>query len=111
MPNSIYMHIEVNTIEIGDYNIGISKGKSINCGKIVTSFFFEFYTFEKNRNYQSHGKTIIIIRIIIMLFCARQQANICRSAYIFILKTVYQINLCTVKNVMKFTICLLFNVA
>ena len=47
MPNSIYMHIEVNTIEIGDYNIGISKGKSINCGKIMTIFFLILYIWKK----------------------------------------------------------------
>ena len=42
------------------------------------------YTFEKISNYHSHGKTINIIRIIIMLFCARQGAKICRSAYSYL---------------------------
>ena len=31
------------------------------------TIFFQRYTFKKISNYQSHGKTIIIIRIIIML--------------------------------------------
>ena len=47
------------------------------------TIFLQFYTFEKISNYQSHEKTIIIIRISIMLCCARQGANICRSAYIY----------------------------
>ena len=44
------------------------------------TIFFQLYTFVTISNYQSHGKTIIIIRII-MLFYARQGANICRSDY------------------------------
>ena len=37
----------------------------------LLQFFFQFYTFQKISKYESHGKTIIIIRIIIILFCAR----------------------------------------
>ena len=58
----------------------IVKNVHINVDRLW-QFFFQLYTFETISNSESHGKTIIIIRIIIILFCARQGANICRSAY------------------------------
>ena len=40
---------------------------------ILRIFLFLFYTFEKISNYHSHEKTIIIIRIIIMLFLRKTE--------------------------------------
>ena len=41
--------------------------KKFNCGKIL-NFFFLFYTFEKMSYYHSHGKPVIITRIIMLIF-------------------------------------------